>query len=150
MKPINIITTIIIIITLTLVGVSFMKNRYNGFSVAGETRSQSLKIIATANTEQSHIRGLMYRREPLPDASGMLFIYDPPKMASMWMKNTFIPLDVLYLDAARRVVHIVENMVPHSLDSHNSTVPVTYAIEINGGESSRLGIETGMTIEFLT
>ena len=141
---------IVLIIAILMISFIVFTDRYSGYRDYSMGNSKGIHIIATADSPESHARGLMHRREPLPDASGMLFIYDPPRETSMWMKNTYIPLDVLYLDSSRRVVHIKRNMVPHSLEGHPSTVPVGYAIEINGGESNRLGIKPGTTIEFLT
>ena len=87
-------------------------------------------------------RGLMFVRE-LPVTSGMLFVYDDEAIASMWMKNTFIPLDILFATADGRVSSIEKDTTPQSLRSIRSTEPVTYVLELNAGVTDLLAIEVG-------
>ena len=98
--------------------------------------------VELAETPAQQAQGLMFREKMAADA-GMLFVYDRPQPASFWMKNTLIPLDMIFIGADGRVVNIHERAVPHSLDAIPSAGPVKAILEINGGMSSRLGIRPG-------
>jgi len=95
-----------------------------------------------ADTGERQMQGLMFVRD-LPADQGMLFVHDRPRVANMWMKNTFIPLDMLFIDARGRIVTIHENTTPHSLDTLSSGRPVLGVLELRGGEVARRGIRTG-------
>lgn len=86
--------------------------------------------------------GLMFRESMDPDA-GMLFDLGQPREASMWMKNTLIPLDMLFMDPAGKVIAIARNTVPGSLRTVTPGVPVKAVLELNGGRAAELGIEPG-------
>lgn len=90
--------------------------------------------------------GLMHRPSLAPDA-GMLFDYGQEQAVSMWMKNTLIPLDMLFIAADGRVVHIAERTVPHSLVSIGTAQPVLGVLEINGGTVAHLGLKAGDRVE---
>jgi uncharacterized protein len=98
--------------------------------------------IELATTEAQMEQGLMFRRYLAPDA-GMLFDFKRPIAAQMWMKNTPIPLDMLFLDAGGKVVDLHERAVPYSLDVIASKAPARFVIELNGGTVARLGISVG-------
>jgi uncharacterized membrane protein (UPF0127 family) len=98
--------------------------------------------IEVAQTPAQMEQGLMFRTNLAPDA-GMLFTYSHPTVATMWMKNTLIPLDMLFVDAQGRIVNIHERAVPQSLDLISSAAPVRAVIELNGGTAARLGIQPG-------
>ncbi|HEV2187413.1 MAG TPA: DUF192 domain-containing protein [Stellaceae bacterium] len=87
-------------------------------------------------------QGLMFRRNLAPDA-GMLFDFGAPANVTMWMKNTLIPLDMLFLDNSGRIIDIHERAVPQSLDTIAASGPTRYVIEVNGGTAERLGIKIG-------
>lgn len=87
-------------------------------------------------------RGLMHVRALAP-TSGMLFVYGGEARRSMWMKNTFIPLDMLFIRGDGTVSSIVRNTEPLSLRSIASTEPVRYVLELYAGTTERLGIEPG-------
>ena len=92
-------------------------------------------------------QGLMYRRKMAGDA-GMLFDFGArAQRASMWMKNTFIPLDMLFITGDGRIESIAERTVPHSLEAISSRGPVRAVLELNGGTVSRLGIAPGDRVE---
>jgi uncharacterized protein len=92
-------------------------------------------------------QGLMFRRTLAPDA-GMLFDFKTPSPVSMWMKNTFIPLDMVFIDAGGRVINIAERTVPQSLDPVAAAGPARAVLEVNGGTASRLGIKPGDRVLF--
>jgi hypothetical protein len=95
-----------------------------------------------ADTPAARSQGLMFREELALDAA-MLFLFDPPRRVSFWMKNTFISLDMLFIDARGRIVHIAERTEPRTLDPHGPEQPVRAVLEINGGLADRLGIRAG-------
>jgi uncharacterized membrane protein (UPF0127 family) len=87
-------------------------------------------------------QGLMFRRSMPPNA-GMLFDFKAPTNVTMWMKNTVIPLDMLFLDPTGRIIDIHERAVPYSTDMIAAKAPSRYVIELNGGTAARLGIKLG-------
>ena len=84
----------------------------------------------------------MFRRKLAPDA-GMLFDYKVPQRITMWMKNTYIPLDMLFIGAGGRIVNIAERTVPRSLAAISSDGNAQAVLEVNGGTARRLGIRPG-------
>ena len=98
-----------------------------------------------ADTPPRQAQGLMFVRS-LPDLRGMLFAYPQPKPISMWMKNTYIPLDMVFIDGRGRIQQIVEQTTPHSLDLIRSDQPALAVLEIAGGEAKRLGIHAGQQV----
>ena len=98
--------------------------------------------VEVAETPAQMEQGLMFRTSLAPDA-GMLFVYPQPTVATMWMKNTLIPLDMLFVDPRGRIVNIQQRAVPQSLDVISAAAPVRAVIELNGGTAARLGIELG-------
>ena len=97
--------------------------------------------VYLALTPEQQRRGLMHVRQ-LPWWSGMLFVYRDDDMHSMWMKNTYIPLDILFIRGDGSVASIAEMTEPLSLQSIASIEPVAYVLELNGGISAKLGIDT--------
>jgi uncharacterized membrane protein (UPF0127 family) len=87
-------------------------------------------------------QGLMSRTTMAPDA-GMLFDFIEPRDVSMWMHNTLLPLDMLFIDAGGTITHIHENAEPQSDAIISSRGPVKYVLELNGGRSRALGIKAG-------
>jgi len=86
-------------------------------------------------------RGLMFIRD-MPQRTGMLFVYEREETRSMWMKNTYIPLDMVFARADGSVVNIVTDTVPQTLNSNRSAGPARYVLELNAGTTRRLGIGT--------
>jgi uncharacterized membrane protein (UPF0127 family) len=103
--------------------------------------------VELATTPAQMEQGLMFRQSLAADA-GMLFDYRAPAMASMWMKNTLIPLDMLFVDEHGRIINIHERAVPGSLDPIAATAPARVVIELNGGTAARLGIRPGDQVLF--
>ena len=107
------------------------------------TRTGSHRFtVEVARTARQHATGLMFRRRMDP-GSGMLFLYRTSQPVTMWMKNTFIPLDMLFVAADGRIVRIAQRTVPHSIQTVPSGGPVIAVLELNGGTAERLGIRTG-------
>jgi uncharacterized membrane protein (UPF0127 family) len=95
-----------------------------------------------AETPEQQAQGLMNRQSLGPDR-GMIFPRNPPGDASFWMKNTLIPLDIIFIRADGTIARIAENTVPLSLDPVPSLEPVVAVLEIAGGRSAELGIKAG-------
>lgn len=102
--------------------------------------------VEVAITESERQRGLMYRSRLEPE-SGMLFVFPAPSRLVFWMKNTLIPLDMIFIGADRRVVGIVENAEPRSEVPRGVERDAQYVLEIAGGLSRRLGIGPGAEVE---
>lgn len=98
--------------------------------------------VELASTPEHRRTGLMFQLS-MPADHGMLFDFEKPNPVAMWMKNTYIPLDIIFIDSAGLVVHIAKNTEPHSLDTISSGRPVRAVLEINGGLSDRLGFKVG-------
>jgi uncharacterized membrane protein (UPF0127 family) len=103
--------------------------------------------IYLAETPSQRSRGLMFVRS-LPPDWGMLFLYEQPRMISMWMKNTFIPLDMVFIDGAGVVVDVVANTRPGSLDSITPKARAVAVLEINAGLAAQLDIAAGATVHY--
>lgn len=98
--------------------------------------------VEVADTPAERAQGLM-NRASLPKSAGMLFVYDTPGSPAFWMRNTLIPLDMLFVDAKGRVTRIHENAVPHDETPIPGGDGVLVVLEINGGLSRQLGITEG-------
>jgi uncharacterized membrane protein (UPF0127 family) len=98
--------------------------------------------VEVADTPQARSTGLMYRRTLDPD-HGMLFDFGGEQPVSMWMKNTYIPLDMVFIGSDRRVRHIAQQTTPLSERTVESPMPVRYVLEIKGGRGAELGIAPG-------
>lgn len=106
-----------------------------------ETGDHSFDIeVMTTDRERAH--GLMYRRS-LPERSGMLFLYDRPQGATMWMKNTFIPLDMVFIAPGGTVHRIERNAEPFSTDVISSEGAIIAVLELNAGEADRIALKRG-------
>lgn len=110
--------------------------------VVGETPF-SVEIAATAE-EKRH--GLS-ERESLPENAGMWFVFDTSVQDEFWMKDTLIPLDMIFVGEDMKVVHIHENAVPKSLDVIKPPVPYRYVLEINGGQVATHDIKVGDPVQ---
>ena len=103
--------------------------------------------IYVASNRSQQMRGLMHVRE-LPEFTGMIFVYRQAGIRSMWMKNTYIPLDMLFIRGDGVVSSVAANTTPHSLESVASVEPVNFVLELNSGMAERLGIGEGSRIIF--
>jgi hypothetical protein len=98
--------------------------------------------IELATSPEERARGLMYRQELAADA-GMLFLYAADQQITMWMKNTLIPLDMLFIAGDGRILNIAQRTIPGSLAAIPSDGPARGVLEVNGGTAARLGIKPG-------
>lgn len=102
--------------------------------------------VELADTDASRSRGMMFRTSMAPDA-GMLFDFKQEQMASFWMRNTLLPLDMLFIKADGTILNIHQRAIPHDESGINSTGPVRAVLEVNGGTVARLGIKPGDRVE---
>lgn len=102
--------------------------------------------LATSRDQQ--IRGLMHVRH-LPEWSGMLFVYTASDRRAMWMKNTYIPLDILFIRADGTISNIAANTEPLSLATIGSSEPVLYVLELNAGITEKLHIGSNSLVHVL-
>ncbi|RYC53410.1 hypothetical protein DN53_04100 [Flagellimonas olearia] len=103
--------------------------------------------IEIADTDYETQTGLMYR-ESMEQNQGMLFIFPDVAMHYFYMKNTEIPLDIIYIDDARKIASFQKNARPNDETSLSSEVPIKYVLEVNAGLSDTLGIQVGDSIAF--
>lgn len=102
--------------------------------------------VELAITEQQRAKGMMYRTS-MPENEGMLFIFDANEEQSFWMRNTLIPLDMIFINADGTIHKIHKNAVPHDTKPIFSEGDVPYVMEINGGLSDILGIAVGDRVD---
>ena len=102
--------------------------------------------VEVVDTGETRAQGLMYRTELAEDA-GMLFDFKQEREVSFWMRNTFIPLDMIFVGADGVVKNIHVNAVPHDVTSIPSGAPVQFVLEIPGGRSVEIGLKPGDTME---
>ncbi|KRR09648.1 hypothetical protein CQ12_13720 [Bradyrhizobium jicamae] len=98
--------------------------------------------VEMATTEEEKTQGLMYRKE-LPDGKGMLFDFSPEQQISMWMKNTYIPLDMIFIRADGRILRIAENTEPMSTKIISSGGLARGVLEVIAGTAQKYGIQPG-------
>jgi uncharacterized membrane protein (UPF0127 family) len=103
--------------------------------------------VEVADTPAKRSLGLQYRKE-LGDDRGMIFLFPGEAQQSFWMKNTPIPLDMIFINAERKIVGIVEQTTPYSLDSRSVAAPSQFVLEIKGGSARRNGIRPGDSVRF--
>jgi uncharacterized protein len=103
--------------------------------------------VELARTPAEQAKGLMYRASLEADA-GMLFLFDDAVEHAFWMKNTLIPLDMLFIDEEGRIVGIVERAEPRTLTSRTVGKPSRYVLEVNGGWSASHGVRAGDRVRF--
>jgi uncharacterized protein len=103
--------------------------------------------VEIADNEEERMRGLMYRQS-LPENAGMLFIFTNDEDRSFWMKNTFISLDIIYINSKKEIVSIQKYTQPKSTYSIPSEKPAMYVLEVNAGFTDKYGINPGDKIDF--
>jgi uncharacterized membrane protein (UPF0127 family) len=101
--------------------------------------------VQLATTSQEQTIGLMFV-ESMPADAGMLFVFPDVAMHNFWMRNTLIPLDMLFIGPDGKIVNIIERAEPLTLDPRPSAAPVKYVLELNGGITRFLSIHPGDTV----
>lgn len=114
----------------------------HGQGGAEESRRKHSFTIEVARTPRQQEIGMMYRTSMAAD-EGMLFPFPRPRLASFWMLNTYIPLDLVFIDENGRIESIISNAEPHSLEPLQSRGPVVAVLEIAGGQAEKLGLAVG-------
>lgn len=113
-----------------------------------EGRPPVTVMTEVARTEEERNRGLMFRRE-LGPMSGMLFVFKQSEPLTFWMRNTFIPLDMIFIKSDHRVLGVVANATPMTDDPRRVEGESQYVLEVNAGFAARHGIRPGTLIEFV-
>ncbi|MDD3020602.1 MAG: DUF192 domain-containing protein [Alphaproteobacteria bacterium] len=108
-------------------------------TITNDAGNQISLDVEIADNSSSRARGLMFRRT-MPETSGMLFIFPDMRQPSFWMKNTLIPLDMLFLDEKGQVVDIHNMAIPQDLTTITSSQPAKAVLEINSGMAKKWGI----------
>lgn len=133
---------LLLLINLSFWEVKFIKITFpNGFKITAEL----------AITEEQRMQGLMFRKGMKED-QGMLFIFDEEDYYSFWMKNTYFPLDMLWLDSNRFIVHIEENVPPCPVEpcpSYRPARPARYVLELVSGSVKKHGLKIGDRPDFV-
>jgi hypothetical protein len=135
----------------SLLAVAVVLCWFSGFE-AGAASFQPLEIVTKsgvqffsvemATTDEEKTTGLMYRKE-LPDGKGMLFDFSPEQQVSMWMKNTYISLDMIFIRADGRILRIAENTEPQSTSIISSGGLAKGVLEVIAGTAKKYGIQPG-------
>ena len=141
----NLKFTFILIMFLFLSGQSFtvvdLDRDLNKSSLIVSTSKKTCYLLSiwVVHSAKEKARGLMYVRN-MPEQSGMLFVYTESDQRSMWMKNTYIPLDIIFIKNSETISSIARDTEPLSLKNIRSTEPVNYVLEINAGMTKKMGI----------
>ena len=123
----------------------------SGLKVVALTISENGKVhhfrVEVAETDAQRERGLMFRTKMDPD-EGMIFPHEIPHRVAFWMKNTVIPLDIIFIGPDNRISNVSANAVPYSLDPRWSDGPTSAVLELNGGRLAELGFTPGAKVEW--
>ena len=140
----------IIFILFTLLIIYQINFRFNN-SIFTESfknnNNNNILKLKVANTNYQRERGLMFVKK-MHLNEGMLFNYKIDRYHSVWMKNTFISLDVLFLDSQYKIIDYVENTIPHNLDSISIDKKSRYIVELNAGTVKRMNLKKGKKLNF--
>lgn len=102
-------------------------------------------VVELADTDEERALGLMHRAS-MGEDHGMLFDFGTPRRVAFWMRNTFIPLDMLFMRSDGEIVQIVENVPPHSEDTVGPDRPVRAVLELNAGTVKKMGLKIGAVV----
>jgi len=115
-----------------------------------KTNKIKIKIEKHLKTFKEKQPGLMFRKHKLDENTGYLFDYsNNPSNSGFWMKNTYIPLDIIFLDHKYKIIGFLKNMKPQSLESRNINKKYSYAIEVNDGTIDKLKLDIGDHIDLV-
>lgn len=126
---------------------SFIKQGELIFVDTADSDTLAVIDIEIADNDQETAQGLMYRTS-MPENAGMLFLMKTEQMQSFWMKNTYIPLDMIFVNSQKEIVTIRHNTTPMKESSYYSTKPALYVVEVNAGFCRKNNIKEGDKIEF--
>lgn len=170
----KILSRIVLILISVVVITAFLITNFTNFSTRKANRSSEIKTRATtiplrkdgvltilsknddasisidievADDEQERTRGLMDRFN-LPENAGMLFIFPDEQFRSFWMKNTYISLDIMYINADKEIVSIQKYTLPQNTSSIPSEKPAMYVLEVNAGFADKYNIKLGDRIRY--
>ena len=131
--------------------VSDFDKEFKTESTLSFTNEQGTEIvnvdIAVARSQEEINLGLMHRKK-MPDHAGMLFLMPVEKVQNFWMRNTYIPLDIIYINSAKEIVHIAQNTKPLSDDPITSIYPAVYVLEVNAGFANAYELKKGQKANF--
>lgn len=116
------------------------------FKKADGTAIREIKL-EVADDDKQRAQGMMYRKT-IPNDTGMIFLFPEAKPQSFWMKNTYVSLDIIFVDANNKIINIHENTPTLTEDQFPSTAPAKYVVEVAGGYTNAYGIGPGDMIEF--
>ena len=136
-----IIAIALIVVAVTMPPMGCQQNSDSGLRTVQMQIGRKMFTLEVADTFASRQYGLMHR-DSMPSNHGMIFVFAREEPLAFWMKNTRIPLDIIYLDAAGQVVSI-RRMKPHDLGTVPSGGPAQYAIELNEGAAAAVGVKAG-------
>lgn len=128
-------------------GPSFEAQGQLVFIKHGSGKVITMITIQIADNDQERAEGLMWRKY-MPENEGMLFIFDHQEIQTFWMKNTYIPLDMIFADKSGVIVSIHKDAAPLDETTISSGTPAQYVVEVNAGFCSQYGIKAGDRIEF--
>ena len=139
------------VLAVLLVGLSCGQDRIKDrfvkiFLPCGQVVSAELAV-----TDEEHARGLMFR-EKIPPDQGMLFVFPEEAEHMFWMKNTLVPLDMIWLGSDRRIVHIVRQVPPclrEPCPSYGPEMPIRYVLELKGGQADIFKLKIGDRLDFI-
>lgn len=114
--------------------------------VSADSKIKNKFLLEIASTVGERTKGLMFVKS-LPYDEGMLFVFQDEAERAFWMKDTFIPLDMIFLDKEFKVVSISHQTKPFDLNTYKSNKPAMYVIELNGGVSKEKGITEGSVVK---
>ena len=115
-------------------------------TITSGSKSHRFTVEVARSLEQQQT-GMMNRNSLAPDR-GMIFPYDPPQPVAFWMKNTLIPLDMVFISPGGKILRIEDSAVPLSLDQVPSGGPIEAVLELAGGRSAELGIKPGDQVDW--
>lgn len=142
MSVVNVVAGLVLGLALLASSPKIVSDDQSGLlSIATENGTHTFVVEVAATPKQQSL-GLMYRKSMAAD-HGMLFTLTQPRRVSFWMKNTYIPLDMLFLGRDGTILQIDEMTTPLTEDSHRSAMKVAAILEINGGLAKELGILVG-------
>jgi len=142
------LASLLAIVVILVLSVPFFTPKFEKTTVSFPDIKKNFEV-EVADTSAKRTLGLM-NRSNLLENTGMLFIFDDESEKSFWMKNTLIPLDMIFIDSKFEIVHIQKNAQPCktiTCTTYSSVKSAKYVVEINGGLSDKFGVKEGQKIE---